>query len=293
MDWQARLIAIYLSVCDHCSNELQVCNQRMAPYADLKFTDEEAITIYLFGIIDKKRDIKSVYDYADRHLRERFPNLPGYHAYVQRLCKVADVFPALLEKYCIRPLPEAPAGLADSMPVILARQGRRFLAKAAPEQADSGYRPAWKLYCYGVKIRLIGDQRIGTLPDARYIGVTPAGTNDGKAFEQVSPVLPYREVYGDKAYEYLAHDSDILLLDFDVLTPVKKQKGQEVLDSSERLLSSAVSRIRQPIESLFNWIEEKTGIEYAAKARSYQGQLVHVFGRLAAAMFLWNFLRCS
>ena len=78
-----------------------------------------------------------------------------------------------------------------------------------------------------------------------------------------------------------------------MMTPVKKQKSQEFLDSADRLLSSAVSRIRQPIESLFNWIEEKTGIEYAAKVRSYRGLLVHVFGRLAAAMFLWNFLRCS
>ena len=194
MDWQAQLITIYLSVCAHYGNELWVYNQRMAPYADLKFTDEEVITIYLFGVIDKKRNIKAMYEYADRHLRDWFPNLPGYHAYVQRLNKVADVFPALLEKYCIRSFPEVPVGLVDSMPVILARQGRRFKAKVAPELANSGYCPTKKLYYYGVKIHLIGDQHIGTLPDARYIGVTPAGTNDGKAFEQVSSVLPYREI---------------------------------------------------------------------------------------------------
>jgi hypothetical protein len=46
----------------------------------------------------------------------------------------------------------------------------------------------------------------------------------------------------------------------------------------------------QPVESIFNWIEEKTGIEIASKVRSYQGLLVHVFGRLAAAMFLRNVL---
>ena len=187
----------------------------MAPYADLKFTDEEVITIYLFGIIDKKRDIKTIYEYADRHLRDWFPNLPGYHAYVQRLNKVADVFPALLEKYCIRSIPAVPVGLVDSMPVILARQGRRYKAKVAPELANSGYCPTKKLYYYGVKIHVIGDQHVGTLPDARYIGVTPANTNDGKAFEQVSGVLPYAEVYGDKAYEYLTHETAAQFLDFD------------------------------------------------------------------------------
>jgi len=54
--------------------------------------------------------------------------------------------------------------------------------------------------------------------------------------------------------------------------------------------SRAVSRVRQPIESLFNWIEEKAGIEMASKVRSSQGLLVHVFGRLAAAMFVRNVL---
>jgi len=50
--------------------------------------------------------------------------------------------------------------------------------------------------------------------------------------------------------------------------------------------------MRQPIESLFSWINEKTGIQRASKVRSYQGLLVHAFGRLAAAILLLalNFL---
>lgn len=45
-------------------------------------------------------------------------------------------------------------------------------------------------------------------------------------------------------------------------------------------------RVRQPIEFLFNWIEQKTGIQQASKVRSYRGLLVHIFGRLAAAFFI-------
>ncbi len=52
--------------------------------------------------------------------------------------------------------------------------------------------------------------------------------------------------------------------------------------------SAAVSRLRQPVESLCNWIREKTGIEGAGKVRSFRGLLVHVFARLAAALFLSN-----
>jgi hypothetical protein len=68
-------------------------------------------------------------------------------------------------------------------------------------------------------------------------------------------------------------------------TPVKKKKGEH-LGMAEEILSTAVSRVRQPIESLFNWIEEKTGIQTASKVRSTQGLLVHVFGKLAAAMLM-------
>ncbi len=50
-----------------------------------------------------------------------------------------------------------------------------------------------------------------------------------------------------------------------------------------------VSKVRQPIESLFNWIHEKTNIQKASKVRSYKGLMVHIFGRLAAAMFMLVF----
>jgi hypothetical protein len=71
-----------------------------------------------------------------------------------------------------------------------------------------------------------------------------------------------------------------------LLAPVKKNKDQEVLSAADRLYSESISRLRQPIESLFSWIDEKTGIQDASKVRSYQGLLVHVFGRLAASMLM-------
>ncbi|MCO6428974.1 hypothetical protein [Nitrosomonas communis] len=46
--------------------------------------------------MDKHREIKGIYEYAGRHLRDWFPRLPGYVAYVQRLNRVADVFALLL-----------------------------------------------------------------------------------------------------------------------------------------------------------------------------------------------------
>ncbi|NJO14776.1 MAG: transposase [Thioploca sp.] len=69
------------------------------------------------------------------------------------------------------------------------------------------------------------------------------------------------------------------------MNPSKKNQGQDHLDAADPLFSTAISRIRQPIESLFAWIEQKTGIALASQVRSYAGLMVHVFGRLAATFF--------
>jgi len=79
-----------------------------------------------------------------------------------------------------------------------------------------------------------------------------------------------------------------------VLTPVKAVKGQSKITNqwgkaANDLYSRAVSRVRQPIESLFNWIIEKTDIQRASKVRSSKGLLVHVFGRIAAAFIFLIF----
>lgn len=284
MAWQTQLITLYLTVCDRYRNGLWTTVQRFSPYSDLRFSDEEVITIYLFGMMDKQRDIKSIYTHAQRYWQDWFPRLPSYTAYVQRLNQISSIFPSLCESFCSASEVSF-SGLVDSFPVVLAQGSRRYRAKVAPEYARCGYCASKKLYDYGIKLHLIGDRHAGTLPMPRFIGLTDAATHDAPAFEPMIDQLPYREIYADKAYEHFARYPN---LPFTLLTPVKKQKGQTFHDAADDWLSRAVSSVRQPIESLFNWIEQKTGIQYASKVRSSNGLLVHVFGRLAAALFMLN-----
>ena len=174
------------------------------------------------------------------------------------------------------------------MPIIMAQHGRRFHAKVAPEIATkNGYCATKKLYYYGVKLHAVASREKGSLPIPVCLGLTEAGMHDRKAFEQILPALPNNmlECYADKAYQVEAeavhHENHVTLF-----TPVKKEKGQAFLDAADLWLSTAISQIRQPIESLFNWVQEKTGIQIASKVRSYQGLMVHVFGKLAAALFI-------
>ena len=71
-----------------------------------------------------------------------------------------------------------------------------------------------------------------------------------------------------------------------ILTRVKKEKGQVLRDAADDLFSTAVSRIRQPIEAFFNWLIEKTQIQRANRVRSEKGLLVHIWGKYSAALLL-------
>ncbi|GHT70148.1 hypothetical protein AGMMS50239_38090 [Bacteroidia bacterium] len=76
-----------------------------------------------------------------------------------------------------------------------------------------------------------------------------------------------------------------------MLTPVKLVKGEpENIRQREKacndIFSRAVSSVRQPIESFFNWLNEKTTIQRASKVRSTKGLLLHIFGKIAAALLV-------
>lgn len=73
-----------------------------------------------------------------------------------------------------------------------------------------------------------------------------------------------------------------------MLTPVKAIKGQSEQEKQRNkayndLFSTAVSKVRQPIESFFNWLNELTNIQRAQKVRSSSGLLIHMMGKIDIA----------
>jgi hypothetical protein len=180
-----------------------------------------------------------------------------------------------------------PVRLLDSMPIRMAHAKRSRRARVAPELANKGYCASKGEYYDGVKAPILGLRRPGTLPLPDSIGLTPASDHDLPVLREIAPQLQGGELSLDKAYvdEVLSQTSQAEQA-LTLLTPVKKAKGQATLEAADQWLSTAVCRVRQPIESLFNWLEEKTGIQCASKVRSCRGLLVHVFSRLAAAFWL-------
>jgi len=291
MDWQIRLIAVFLFICENFKGNLQFYAQRMSNNSSPDFTDEEVITIFLWGIMQHCTTIKDIYNYTNNHRREWFPNLPSYEAYVMRLNRLQDIFVPLIyevQKYFPNDYLKN-IRLIDSMPIIMAKEKRSSKAKVAPDLANKGYCGSKGCYYYGVKVHVLGFRRLGTLPLPEYLGLTPASNHDLSAFRQMTPYIQDRFVNADKAYIDSLERERLNQQNAEIYTPVKKKKGQENLSLFEQLLETHVSRVRQPIESLVNWIIDTTGIQVASKVRSTQGLMVHVFGRLAAAMFLLAF----
>jgi hypothetical protein len=292
MDTASTLVRIYLFICQRYRGRLAAVAQRQSNNAEPTFTDEEVLTIYVFGLIKKRTTISEIHRYAEDHFSEWFPDLPSYQSYNRRLNRLSAVFAPLVEDALAAINCEKTRGevvrIADSMPIMMAKGQRASQASVASDRlASVGYCSSKDTFFHGVKLHLVVERRPEKLPIPERVGLTPGSENDLQALRRVLPTLEDGALCGDKAYcdgplkDRLADEQDL-----DLLTPVKKNKGQKTLSAADKLFSEAVSRIRQPIESLFSWIDEKTGIQRASKVRSYQGLLVHAFGRLAAAMLL-------
>lgn len=289
MAWELTLIGLYVYICQTYARHLCWYAQRQSNNVQPDFTDEEVLTIYLFGIMRKHFEILAIYDYTRDHLNHWFPHLPSYQAYVERLNRLSDVFPSLVE-HLLEDCPQndllRDVRLLDSLPIIMANAKRSGRAKVAAELANKGYCASKDMYFYGVKLHILAFRRPGTLPLPDQARLAPAAPHDLTIFrEELAATLHGGELYVDKAYldellqQKLWQEQQLL-----VRVPAKKPKGSTVVDAAAQLYATAVSRVRQPIESFFSWLEQTTGIQRASKVRSLKGLLVHVFGRLAAAM---------
>ena len=163
------------------------------------------------------------------------------------------------------------------------------MPSVAKEITDKGFCSTKSMYYYGIKLHALAFHRPDHLPFPESIVITPASENDLNVHKQYWCNIHNRSFIGDKIYLDAELLKDIASSsNSTILTPVKAVKNQsETIKQWDKaandLYSRAVSRIRQPIESLFNWIIEKTDIQRASKVRSTKGLLAHVLGRIIAA----------
>lgn len=286
-----KLVHIYLTICDRFEKDLKYTCERFSNNDKPDLTDEEIMTIYLFAIEEEQRfNVKQIHKFASDYLCPWFPNLGSYSAFSNRLNRLSESFKHLATNLISEHYPEEcypDQSLLDSMPIITC-SGKRS-GKVAKDITDKGYCSTKSMYYYGVKLHALAFRREKTIPFPEEILITPASVNDLTIFKEAWTNKENRCFFGDKIYHHQDFFSDLEKENNSIMmTPVKAIKGecQEIRNrdkASNDLYSTAVSRVRQPIESFFNWLIEKTNIQKACKVRSTKGLLVHLFGKIAAA----------
>jgi len=294
---ELKLISIYLYICDIFDSRLKGTCQRFSNNSNPDFTDQEVMTIYLYAMnVEQRLKIKQIHQYANDYLRSWFPLLPSYEAFNVRINRLNEAFRILSEILLSENYPpdrDLNTSVMDSLPIITC-SGKRS-PSVAKEITDKGYCSSKSMYYYGLKLHALAFHRPDHLPFPESIVLTPASENDLNVHKQNWCDIPNRSFFGDKIYRDAELSKDMARISNSrILTPVKAVKNQaQVLIQRDKaandLYSRAVSAIRQSIESLFNWIIEKTDIQRASKVRSTRGLLVHVFGRIATVFIFLIF----
>jgi hypothetical protein len=274
-------------------SELQYTCQRFSNNSSPEFTDVELMTVYLFVLSEQEYfKLKQIHRFTEEYLLDWFPKLPSYQGFVNRINRMSEAFKTLsmmlftcfVPKDCDRQI-----SLTDSLPIVTCK-GKNKKGKVAREVVDKGYCSTKNMYYYGLKLHLLAFRRPGTIPFPEFIGLTAASENDLTAFKELYGDQIYdRVIFGDRIFSdkpYFDNKAD--KQNIEMLTPIKLTKGEaDSIRQREKayrdLFGKAVSTIRQPVESFFNWLNEKTKIQEAQKVRSTNGLAVHVFGKMAAA----------
>ncbi len=285
-----QLIQLYLLVCQIYDSQTHLKYQRLSNFKPI-FTDQELITVYLFGHLNGLYQKKAIYCFTRNYLADWFPRLPSYQAFNRRLNLLETAF-HLIGQVLLNSFKGEQAAeldhLIDSMPVMLASGSFSPRARVARDVANRGYCAAKRLHFHGVRLHFIASRRAGRLPLPKQIWLREASVHDLTSLKEQRVCLPNATVFGDKAFCDTALKLEFKKQNTELLVPKKKPKGKE-LEPLEKEQNRLISKIRQPIESFFSWLIGRTQIQKASLVRSTDGLLVHCFGKLAFALLLLVF----
>ena len=282
--WKENLIKLYFYICEDRGIQRYLSSMRMSNNYKPEFTDQEVMTVYIHGTTAGFSKVKQIYKYTRRYLSDWFPLLPSYQAFCDRLNKLPYCFQILVRSInctALQGLAFKNEKVIDSVPIIVTGKSRSSSAKVAPQLCNKGYCSSKQMYYYGLKLHVTGIIRPFELPMPEASWITGAGENDLTVARPVFESTSNCKIYADKIYGDTELDARMQATQNSiVLTPVKKEKGQTIVNAADDIYSYLVSTVRQPIESFFNWIIEKTQIQFAQRVRSEKGLLIHVWANM-------------
>jgi hypothetical protein len=176
----------------------------------------------------------------------------------------------------------------DSIPIVVAGEKRSGIAKTASELCSKGYCASKNMYYYGIKLHTLAQCNHKMMPTPVMMMISKASAHDLPIAKEMLDDARNIRVFGDCAFAERAWQENMMKeKNVEILTPIKRQKGQTQLPYWDKLFSAAISSVKQAIESFNNWLIEKTAIQTASKVRSTAGLIAFVFARIACACFFF------
>ncbi len=290
MHWETQLIFIYLNVCEFFTQDNQDDILRISPNSKPNFTDQEAITIFIYGIINLRSDIKNIHKFTTNHLKEYFPKITKYEAFNHRLNFLKNKIFRFSEYFFQKINPKINNNekiiVVDSLPIIVSKGFRTLKSKIAKNICNKGYCASKNLHYYGVKLHLFADRNNDKLASPRHLSITKASVHDLTAVRDYLFDFTDYKIIGDKAYSDKNLKFELKEKSIELHTPVKLSRSKKIITEDEKVYSKVVSSLRQSIEIFFSWMIEKTNIQKASKVRSENGLMKHIFGCFTAALIL-------
>ena len=287
-----KLIEIYLLICHiyDMNKHLHLQeNRNRLPNLSVP----ELMTIYLFGQLNGQFKHRHIYNFTRHYWFEWFPALGSYQAFNRRLNLLENhfhaVFDFLLADLHSDAQHQSNDYLIDSMPVMLASGTRARYAAVAGELAARGFSAVKQQHFYGIRLHLIAKKQTARLPLPTQFWMREGNIHDLTALREKAADLPARiNLFGDKAYADAHFKGELHSRRIELFAPIKKPKNRELPEKQKRA-NKTISTFRQPIESFFKWLIDKTDIQRASSVRSTDGLLIHCIGKLSFALLLLNF----
>jgi hypothetical protein len=183
-----KLIELYLLICHLYDKHSVLKHLRLSNFKP-GFTDEELLTMYIFGHLQGHTTHRRIYDYVAHHWREWFPALPSYQAFNRRVNELAPAFELLINQQLTnagRHIEETADRLLDSLPIMPAMGARAHRARVARELADTGFCATKQIHYCGVKLHLIAARRSHQLPLPERFAPSRASQHDLAALRELN-----------------------------------------------------------------------------------------------------------
>jgi len=291
------LISLYYYVCQLYDTQLHAhCFRHTKNNVDPIFTDQEAITIFLFVLREyRPRSIKELHKIAEDAYRDWFPFVPGYETFLRRLNRMSSVFGLIANDLAARMLCQRMQRdelcdeewlLTDSFPVITCAGNRQGII--APEITARGYNSTKRMHFWGVKVHVIAYKSRGRLPVPVKLWVGPASEHDYQAQVCELEQLASLNISGDKAFEskelklaFKNNEGDWMIGKKDNYRKNREKRQRHI--AADNMYNKVVSKLKQSIEALFANFAYR-GIQTASVVRSTAGLTRHVMAHAAVAL---------